>query len=148
MKHAIRKHLRDFMAIIVLFVIALAWRLYILANQRLYLPGWVPFVGTELLHRQRRVQHGAGGRAGPGPDGEHRRAFRSARSARCRSKNGVAVVQMKIKKKHSPIYKNATLLLRPKTGLKDMYIEMNPGTKTAGSVAEGGTSRCPTRCPT
>ena len=55
--------------------------------------------------------------------------------------NGVAVVQMKIKKKDrkAPIYKNATLLLRPKTGLKDMYIEMDPGPPSAGAVPDGGT---------
>ena len=54
-------------------------------------------------------------------------------------RDGVAVVQMNIKKKYKPIYKNAQLLLRPKTGLKDMYIEMDPGTRSAGAVPAGGT---------
>ena len=27
-----------------------------------------------------------------------------------------------------PIYKDATILLRPQTGLKDMFFEMDPGT--------------------
>jgi phospholipid/cholesterol/gamma-HCH transport system substrate-binding protein len=31
------------------------------------------------------------------------------------------------------------MLLRPKTGLKDMIVEMNPGTKAAGALPEGGT---------
>ena len=54
-------------------------------------------------------------------------------------RNGVAVVQMNIQTKYEPIYKNAQLLLRPKTGLKDMYIEMDPGTRSAGAVPAGGT---------
>jgi phospholipid/cholesterol/gamma-HCH transport system substrate-binding protein len=31
------------------------------------------------------------------------------------------------------------MLLRPKTGLKDMIVEMDPGTKSAGALPEGGT---------
>jgi phospholipid/cholesterol/gamma-HCH transport system substrate-binding protein len=46
---------------------------------------------------------------------------------------------MKIKTKYKPVYRNATLLLRPKTGLKDMFIEMDPGTRSAGAVPDGGT---------
>ena len=46
---AIRKHLRDFIALIVLLVIALGVTGYILSNQRLYLPAWVPGVGHRLL---------------------------------------------------------------------------------------------------
>jgi phospholipid/cholesterol/gamma-HCH transport system substrate-binding protein len=54
-------------------------------------------------------------------------------------REGRAVVQMKIRKKYAPVYRNATLLLRPKTGLKDMIIEMDPGTKGAGAYKEGET---------
>ena len=34
---------------------------------------------------------------------------------------------MKIKDKYKPIYRDATVLLRPKTGLKDMYLALDPG---------------------
>jgi phospholipid/cholesterol/gamma-HCH transport system substrate-binding protein len=44
---------------------------------------------------------------------------------------------MKIRKKYAPVYKDASLLLRPKTGLKDMIIEMDPGTPGAGAYKEG-----------
>jgi phospholipid/cholesterol/gamma-HCH transport system substrate-binding protein len=137
-KHAIRKHLRDFVAIIVLFVIAIGVAAFILANQRLYLPGWVPFVGTDFYTVNAEFSTGQAVVPGQGqtvniagvPVGD---------IGKVSLKNGVAVVQMRIKKKHSPIYKNATLLLRPKTGLKDMYIEMDPGTKNAGPVPSDGT---------
>ena len=42
--------------------------------------------------------------------------------------NGHAVVTMAIDRKFLPVYKNATILLRPKTGLKDMFLELDPGT--------------------
>ena len=53
--------------------------------------------------------------------------------------NGRAVVEMKIKRRYAPIYRNATILLRPKTGLKDMYLELDPGSQSAGEVPEHST---------
>jgi phospholipid/cholesterol/gamma-HCH transport system substrate-binding protein len=136
-KHAIRKHMRDFVAIIGLFVIAMAVAAVVLSHQRLYLPGWVPFVGTNFYTVNAEFSTAQAVVPGQGqtvniagvPIGE---------IGKVSLKNGVAVVQMKIKESHKPIYKNATLLLRPKTGLKDMYIEMDPGNKAAGQVPDGG----------
>jgi phospholipid/cholesterol/gamma-HCH transport system substrate-binding protein len=54
-------------------------------------------------------------------------------------KNGVAVVSMDIDKRYAPIYRNATVLLRPRTPLKDMYLELDPGTRSAGRMPAGGT---------
>jgi phospholipid/cholesterol/gamma-HCH transport system substrate-binding protein len=139
-KHAIRKHLRDFVAIIGLFLIAMAVAAYVLGHQRLYLPGWVPFVGTDFYTVNAEFSTAQAVVPGQGqtvniagvPIGE---------IGGVKLENGVAVVQMKIKKRDrkQPIYKNATLLLRPKTGLKDMFIEMDPGTPSAGAVPDGGT---------
>ena len=44
-----------------------------------------------------------------------------------------------IDRKFLPIYKNATILMRPRTGLKDMFFELDPGTKSAGEYDEGDT---------
>jgi phospholipid/cholesterol/gamma-HCH transport system substrate-binding protein len=52
--------------------------------------------------------------------------------------NGHAVVEMNIKRKYAPIYENASILLRPKTGLKDMVLELDPGDRSAGELHEGG----------
>jgi phospholipid/cholesterol/gamma-HCH transport system substrate-binding protein len=53
-------------------------------------------------------------------------------------KNGHAVVQMNIYKQYAPIYRDATVLLRPRTPLKDMYLALDPGTPSAGKVPNGG----------
>ena len=45
---------------------------------------------------------------------------------------------MNIFKKYAPIYRNATVLLRPRTPLKDMYLSLDPGTKSAGAIPNGG----------
>ena len=46
---------------------------------------------------------------------------------------------MKIERKYRRSTRNATVLLRPKTGLKDMVVELNPGTQTAGAAPAGCT---------
>ena len=45
---------------------------------------------------------------------------------------------MNIYKQYAPIYRDATVLLRPRTPLKDMYLALDPGTKRAGAVPDGG----------
>ena len=51
--------------------------------------------------------------------------------------NGVGVVTFDIDREFLPIYKDATILMRPTTGLKDMFFELDPGTKSAGRVRRG-----------
>jgi phospholipid/cholesterol/gamma-HCH transport system substrate-binding protein len=52
--------------------------------------------------------------------------------------SGRAVVTMNIYKQYAPIYRDATVLLRPRTPLKDMYLELDPGSRSAGAIPPGG----------
>ena len=72
-RHAIQKHLRDFIAVIVMSLLALLVAGYILSHQRFYLPDWVPVRRHRLLRAEGRVRDRAVGHARPGPDGRHRR---------------------------------------------------------------------------
>src|SRR4051794_4631191 len=50
-------------------------------------------------------------------------------------KNGIALVTVKMKRKYGErVYHNATALVRPKTGLNDMTIQLDPGTPRAGKA--------------
>ena len=51
-------------------------------------------------------------------------------------KQGLAVVTMKVVPKYARIYRNATLLLRPKTPLEDITIEVNPA-RLGGRLQSG-----------
>ena len=136
MRTAIRKHARDFA-----FVIGLvAGRRcvvggYILSNQRFYLPQ----VGAGRSARTSSTTR---------PSSRPRSRSRRARARRSRSRastsarsrkvdlvDGRAVVTMKIRRKYTPIYKDATALLRPKTGLNDMIIELDAGLDDGGRGA-------------
>jgi phospholipid/cholesterol/gamma-HCH transport system substrate-binding protein len=62
--------------------------------------------------------------------------------------NGQAVVTMNIFRRYAPIYRDATVLLRPRTPLKDMYLALDPGTKRAGALPDGATLSAEATAPT
>jgi phospholipid/cholesterol/gamma-HCH transport system substrate-binding protein len=138
MRRAIRAHLRDFIALTILFLISIGVSGYLLGHQRLYLPKWVPGIGTDFYKVNAEFSTAQAVVPGQGqtvdiagvPVGE---------IGKVDLQNGVAVVGLNIRRKYAPIYRDAHMLLRPKTGLKDMIVEMDPGTKSAGALPSGGT---------
>jgi phospholipid/cholesterol/gamma-HCH transport system substrate-binding protein len=138
MRMAIRKHMRDFIALTIIFLIALAVSGYVLSNQRLYLPAWVPGVGTEFYEVNAEFPTAQAVVPGQGQT-VNIAGVAVGDLGEVKLRDGVAVVQMKIRQQYAPVYKDATLLLRPKTGLKDMTVELDPGNKSAGEIPDKGT---------
>jgi phospholipid/cholesterol/gamma-HCH transport system substrate-binding protein len=145
MKSAIRKRLPDFAAILVLFLIAMGVAGYILSNQRLNLPAWVPFVGKDFFTLKAEFQTGQAITPGQGQTVDIS-GVKVGEIQKVELVNGRALVTMKIEPKFAKgedgrpaIYHNARMLLRPKTGLKDMIVELSPGSPSAGKVKDGAT---------
>ena len=138
MSLAIRKHLRDFLAILFLIVTAAGVAGYILSNQRFYLPGWVPLVGTEFYELEAEFETAQAVVPGQGQTVTIA-GVKVGDIGSVRLEDGIAVVEMKIQDKYRDrVFRDATILLRPKTGLKDMYLQLDPGTQAAGRIPEGG----------
>jgi phospholipid/cholesterol/gamma-HCH transport system substrate-binding protein len=138
MRTAIRKHARDFAFVIGLVLAALLVGGYILSNQRFYLPKWVPALGSDFVDY--KAQFSTAQSVTPGQGQTVQVAGVDVGDiTRVDLKDGRAVVTMKIRRKYTPIYRNATALLRPKTGLNDMVIELDPGTRSAGTAPHGWT---------
>jgi phospholipid/cholesterol/gamma-HCH transport system substrate-binding protein len=138
MTRAIRKHARDFAFVIGLVLVALLVGGYILSNQRFYLPKWVPAVGSDFVDY--KAQFSTAQSVTPGQGQTVQVAGVDVGDiTKVDLVDGRAVVTMKIRRKYTPIYKNATALLRPKTGLNDMVIALDPGTRTAGEAPKGFT---------
>jgi phospholipid/cholesterol/gamma-HCH transport system substrate-binding protein len=133
---AIRKHLRDFLAVIFLVVVSLVVAVVILSHQRLSLPAGVPFLGKDYVTVDAEVVTAQAVTPGQGQT-VNIAGVEVGQIASVKLENGKAVVGLKIERKYDRIYRDATILLRPKTGLKDMVAELNPGTKAAGSLPEG-----------
>jgi phospholipid/cholesterol/gamma-HCH transport system substrate-binding protein len=138
MRKAIRDHLPDFAAACVLFILALGVAGYILSNQRFYLPGWVPVVGTNFFKLNAEFSTAQAVVPGQGQT-VNVAGVKVGEVGKVELKDGRAVVQMLIKPKYDHVYRNATILLRPKTGLKDMYLSLDPGTRRSGRLREGST---------
>lgn len=138
MKRVIRKHLRDFVAVAVLALIALGVAGYILSQQRFHLPAWVPVAGEDFYTINVELQTAQAVVPGQGQT-INIAGVKVGDVKKVRLREGVAVVEVDMETKHAPVYRDARVLLRPKTGLKDMYLQLDPGTKAAGALAEGGT---------
>jgi phospholipid/cholesterol/gamma-HCH transport system substrate-binding protein len=137
-KTAIRKHLRDFLSVFAMIVIAFGVTAYILSQERFHLPKWVPLVGSDFYHLNVEFQTGQAVVPGQGQT-INIAGVKVGDVQSVQLKKGVAVVSVNMDKKYTPVYRNAHVLLRPKTGLKDMYLALDPGTKDAGSIPSGGT---------
>ena len=138
MKREIIKHARDFIAIGVVALLAVLIGGYILSNQRFYLPAWVPIVGSDFVDYYAQFSTAQAVTPGQGQT-VIVAGVTVGEIGGVTLENGTAMVEMKIREKYAHIYKDATALLRPKTGLNDMVIEMNPGSPSSGEIARGGT---------
>jgi phospholipid/cholesterol/gamma-HCH transport system substrate-binding protein len=133
MRTAIRKHLGDFIALSMLFAVALGAAGYMLAHQRLRFP-IVQEKPMEL-----KADFSDAQAVIPGQGQTVRVAgVKIGDIGEVDLKEGHAVVTLDIEKKYkSLIRQDATALLRPKTGLKDMFIEVEPGTDGSPVMQEG-----------
>jgi phospholipid/cholesterol/gamma-HCH transport system substrate-binding protein len=136
-RRQIRKQLRVFVAIICLLVGALGVVGFILSQQRFYLPAWVPVLGTDFYEVKAELSTAQAVVPGQGQS-VNVAGVKIGEVGDVQLENGRAVVTMQIQDKYKPIYHDATVLMRPKTGLKDMYLALDPGTKQAGALPEGG----------
>jgi phospholipid/cholesterol/gamma-HCH transport system substrate-binding protein len=135
MKRAIKNHARDFVAIIVLLVLSVVVAGYILNQERFRFPfiQAAPFTVNAEFATAQAVTPGQG-------QSVRVSGVYIGQIAAVTLKNGVADVRLDISQKFKHlIHTDATALLRPKTGLKDMFVELNPGTSKAPFVKQGFT---------
>jgi phospholipid/cholesterol/gamma-HCH transport system substrate-binding protein len=137
-RKAILDHRRDFAALLFVFVVAVAIGGYILANQRLNLPGWVPGLGKDTFTLETELSNAQAVVPGQGQTVTIA-GVKVGDIGSVELEDGVAVVEMNLDEEYrGRVYRDATVLLRPKTGLKDMYLQLSPGTPTAGELEENG----------
>src|SRR3954447_25010387 len=131
---AIRKHLRDFIAIIVLVVVAVIATYIIVQQQRLRIPilESKPFELNAEFSSAQAVVPGQGQTINVA-------GVEIGQVENVQLESGRAVVTFGIDRSDLPIYKDATIQLRPRTGLQDMFFQLDPGTKSAGVIPDGGT---------
>ncbi len=135
MKRAIKTHLTDFGAIIVLLVLAVGIAGYILHNERLRFP----FVESTPVKMYAALATGQAFTPGQGQS-VRVSGVQIGSIGPVQLKNGAAVVEMDIDQKFKHlIHTDATALVRPRTGLQDVFLELDPGSTNAPQAKAGFT---------
>ena len=127
MRTAIRKHLGDFVALLVLFLIAIGISGYIIANQDAR--PRIPLLEAKAFTLKAEFSDAQAVTPGQGQS-VRVAGVQVGKITQVELKNGVAIVTMELDpkwKKKIDVKSDATALLRPRTGLKDMFIELDPG---------------------
>lgn len=127
---------KDTIAIVVLTVAGILMMLGIFTQQKASLPPWLPFVGEEFDHITAEFSTAQAVTAGQGQAVDVA-GIQIGKVASVELENGHAVVGMDIEPKYMKlIHPDASFLLRPKTNLNDMIVEVEPGTEK-GHVEDG-----------
>jgi phospholipid/cholesterol/gamma-HCH transport system substrate-binding protein len=133
----IERYRSAFIAVVTLVVIAAVVGGYILAHENLKLPGWVPVLGHEYFKLEGEFQTAQAVTPGQGQAVTIAGA-KIGEIATVDLNHGVALVTMNVNPKYAKyIYRNATMLLRPKTQLQDITVEVSPGSASAGKLHSG-----------
>jgi phospholipid/cholesterol/gamma-HCH transport system substrate-binding protein len=127
---------KDTIAVIGLVLAAILMTFYIFTQQNASLPGWVPLVGEDFAHLEAEFTSAQAVTPGQG-QAVVIAGVQIGKISSADLEDGHAVVGMDIEPKYLKlIHPDATLLLRPKTNLNDMTIEVDPGT-APGHVHDG-----------
>jgi phospholipid/cholesterol/gamma-HCH transport system substrate-binding protein len=136
LREQIERYRSSFIAVVTMVVIAAAVGGYILAHQNLHLPGWVPVLGKDFYTL--KAKFGTAQAVTPGQG--QAVTIAGAKIGEVKSvelHNGVATVTMRVTPKYARFYHDATLLLRPKTALQDITVEVSPGSPSTGKLKSG-----------
>jgi phospholipid/cholesterol/gamma-HCH transport system substrate-binding protein len=127
---------KDTIAIAVLTTIAIVMTLWIFTQQKASLPSWAPFVGEDFINLTADFSNAQAVTPGQG-QAVVIAGIQVGKISSVDLEDGHAVVGMDIEPKYIElIHPDATLLLRPKTNLNDMTVEIDPG-RAEQHVEEG-----------
>jgi phospholipid/cholesterol/gamma-HCH transport system substrate-binding protein len=131
-----RGHRTDTIAILVLAFVGIVMMLGIFTQQKASLPAWLPFVGEEFESISAEFTTAQAVTPGQGQAVDVA-GLQIGKVSSVSLEDGHAVVGMQIEPKYMQlIHPDAHFLLRPKTGLNDMTVEVEPGTGK-GHVEDG-----------
>lgn len=136
MKRAIREHAKEAIAIFALIVFAMATTGYILASQQAPYPSWVPFLGEDTFELKADLETAQAITPGQGQT-VNVAGIKVGDITEVNLDDGHAVVTMLLEDRYKGLIKDdATVLVRPRTGLQDMTLEVDPGSPDAPAMEE------------
>ena len=129
-RRQLRRRGKDALAVLALLVLGTATALVIVSQQKAALPGWVPVFGQDFFHIEADFQTGQSITPGQG-QAVTMSGVRIGKIGSVALDDGKASVGLDIEPKYAKlVHSNATFLLRPKTNLNDMVVEVSPGSSS------------------
>lgn len=123
MRRALRKNGANFVAVLALAILGIGVASYILANQRVRFP----VIEESPIRLEAELETAQAVTPGQGQT-VRVSGVQVGSIGKVELKNGYAVVDLEIQPEYEGLIReDATALLRPKTGLKDMFLEVDPG---------------------
>lgn len=138
MKRAIKTHFQDFLAILGVIIVALAVLLFILSNQKAAIPSWVPGLGQDFYSINAQFPTAQAITPGQGQSAVIA-GINVGKVGAATLEDGTATIRLDLEPEYVDIlHEDAEFLIRPKTGLNDMTVQIDPG--TAGPPPEEGST--------
>jgi phospholipid/cholesterol/gamma-HCH transport system substrate-binding protein len=127
-RRQLRRRGTDALAVLALVVLGLATTFVILGQQKSAIPSWVPVLGQSFFRIDAEFQTGQSITPGQG-QAVDMSGVRIGKIDSVSLNDGHADVSLDVAEQYAPlIHSDATFLLRPKTNLNDMVVEVTPGT--------------------
>lgn len=136
MKH-ITSQLTTALSLVILMLIGTAVGAVIVSHQRINPPAWVPVIGKEEFILRAQLTSVQGVLPGQG-QAVTISGVTVGQIGSVDLVDGAAIARLRIEKRYAHIYPDATVLLRPKTPLKDMVAEVDPGSPKSGPALKSG----------
>ena len=131
MKRQISVHWREATALLLIVAAGLAVGAYVLAHQRLRFPWEDTYTIAAELSTAQAITPGQGQVVAVA-------GVSVGEVASVRLREGRAVVEMEIDRDRlDAVHSDARVLVRPKTGLQDMALQLDPGSRTARRLEDG-----------
>jgi phospholipid/cholesterol/gamma-HCH transport system substrate-binding protein len=127
---------KDTIAIAILALLGITMTLWIFTQQKASLPSWAPFVGEDFVQLTADFNNAHAVTPGQG-QAVVIAGIQVGKVASVDLEDGHAVVGLDVEPQYLKlVHPDASLLLRPKTGLNDMTVEIDPGRR--GEHVEDG----------
>jgi phospholipid/cholesterol/gamma-HCH transport system substrate-binding protein len=134
-KLMLRRQLSNVVALITLIVIGVVTAVYLVDHQNAEFPSWMPIIGDNpyVVHAEMSTAQGV--IPGQGQLVEVAGVI-VGRVDDAHLDNGKAILDIDLERGKARIYRDASILMRPRTLLKDMILQVTPGTQQAGLLRD------------
>jgi phospholipid/cholesterol/gamma-HCH transport system substrate-binding protein len=136
MTRTLRRQARGAVATIAVAVLGLLVAGYIVDHQNAQFPSWLPLFGDDTYVVHAELSTAQGVIPGQGQLVEVAGVI-VGRVSDVHLEDGRALLDIHLEKGEAELFRDASILMRPRTLLKDMILQVTPGTTAAGRLREG-----------